>query len=668
VGTGPEDASALPCQPPLTLAARNAIVLLIDQPFFEARRGWRHYFEALDRALCHDRDLLLPVAICDDAHRIASVLANINCVPVKDPETVALDEHVFQAILTGILRLLAEEQSSSLQVAFGSEPAPVATPLKVFLCHNKSDGEPLARKLRQYIYEETQLTCFFDMHDIPHGREVRKFIQSSISASCLLVIWTDSLLESRWCQFEILEARRQQRPLLVLDALSRHSSRIFPFLANMPVVRWQKNPEQVLSALLLELVRTRHTRALFESLCGHDSQHPGFMLHPPDIMEASSVLQSRNQKPAPAPMPSGLAVYPDPPLAVEELAFLREAFPTLHLYSLSEWTALRAANALPGGGTSPARDRATTILPLSIGLSVSESESWKDLGLIDEHQDDFVTDIARELILLGARLLWGGDLRPGLGERLAMLVRAYHQADHAPQDHIACYLAWPNYHKAPSKRLRERRAFADVFCLPRPALVNPPHLGAFNALCFSIMRKQMACDNQARIILGGRLKGYAGRYPGIAEEALETIISGAPLYIVGGFGGAARAVYDAIVHPNSGTALAKAWNERCKDKDVRETHAAYDQLARDLNLDLRVDLHAMLHCFQNLGPDQLAKRNMLSLGENERLASSQDIHEIIALLVKGLSQLRAQSAPQSIIGVDPLSRTRDRVGKEVIPR
>jgi glutamine---fructose-6-phosphate transaminase (isomerizing) len=48
-------------------------------------------------------------------------------------------------------------------------------------------------------------------------------------------------------------------------------------------------------------------------------------------------------------------------------------------------------------------------------------------------------------------------------------------------------------------------------------------------------------DSQARIILGGRL-GFMGRYPGIAEEALETIRSGAALYIIGGFGGASRAV------------------------------------------------------------------------------------------------------------------------------
>ncbi len=161
---------------------------------------------------------------------------------------------------------------------------------------------------------------------------------------------------------------------------------------------------------------------------------------------------------------------------------------------------------------------------------------------------------------------------------------------------------------------------------------------ALDALCFSLTR-QMAGDGKARIILGGKLKGYRGRYPGIVEEALETISLGLPLYIVGGFGGAARAVFDAITGMDCEPSLRAAWDEHCSDQKVRETNAAYDQLAQDLQLDLRVDHEAMLQSFKNLGPDELAKRNKLSWTENERLASSRDIHEIMALLVRGLTQV-----------------------------
>ncbi len=475
MATGSMGALDLPEQAPLPDAERNAILLLVDQPFFEAREQWKRYLAVLDKALRRERDLLLPIAICKDAHWVARALNNINSVPVKDPKTVAEDEHVFQDILTAILRLLPEPspESSLLQPSFGSAQESVAAPPPVFLCHTKRDGEGLARNLRQYIQNQTQLRCFFDLYDLPHGQTVKDFIQTSISVSCLLVVWTDSLLESRWCQFEILEARSQQRPLLVLDALSVDSPRIFPFLSNMPVLRWRDNPAQVVSALLLELVRTRHMRVLFGSLRDSDSQITSFVVHAPDIMEASSVLRPRKINLASIELASQLVVYPDPPLRSEELGFLRRAFPTLHLHSLSEWTALRAANALSNITAPPVKERPAPLSHLPVGLSVSETETWKRLGLIREHQDDFVVDMARELILLGARLLWGGDLRPdGLGMRLETLVDAYRPADRAPQDHIACYLAWPIHRKVTPKNLQERRAFADVRCQPRPNLTK----------------------------------------------------------------------------------------------------------------------------------------------------------------------------------------------------
>jgi hypothetical protein len=633
----PHHTGKLPAHPPLDEAERNVIILLVDQPFFESRKQWESYLEALEKALRPERDLILPISICGDAHRVSSALSDINHVPVTDPETVADDELVFQAILTAILRLIPEGDPRSPPFALGLQPG--AVPPRVFLCHSKTDGSALARSLRRYLYEKTQLTCFFDTHDIPHGHGVRDSIKSSIAASCVLVIWTDRLLESRWCQFEILEARSQQRPLLVLDALSFHSPRVFPFLSNMPVIRWRNNPGRVLSALLLELVRTRHIRVLFESLRDSDSQKPRFMLHPPDIMDASSVLRASEGQCAKTTSNGELVVYPDPPLPAEELSFLREAFPTIHLHSLSEWTALRAAGMLPDPISSPPRKRQSPLSALSIGISVSSAESWTSLGLIAQHQDDYVIDIARELILLGARLLWGGDLRPdGLGARLELLVQAYHQADHAPQDHIACYLAWPIHNNVPATDLQARRAFADVKCLPNPTTADV-HPDPLSAICFSLMRRQLAGDSQARILLGGKLSGYMGRYPGIAEEALETIRSGAPLYIIGGFGGASRAVYDAIADPGSSTALDIGWRERSMNSSIQETNSAYDALAQALGLDLRVDHPAMIRCFGKFGLGGLSERNRLNADENARLACSQDIHEIIALLVRGLTRL-----------------------------
>ena len=166
----------VPDQPPSDTADRNAIILLIDQQFFDDRTMRQDYLIKLGGSVRAEHDLLLPVSISGDAHRIATPLNNVNCVPVRNPETVHEDEHVFQAILTAILRLLPEAVAKGSSDESGGGPAPIEDSPRVFLCHTKSDGDLLAHLIRKYIYEETQLTCFFDTHDIPHGYPVREFI------------------------------------------------------------------------------------------------------------------------------------------------------------------------------------------------------------------------------------------------------------------------------------------------------------------------------------------------------------------------------------------------------------------------------------------------------------------------------------------------------------
>jgi hypothetical protein len=68
--------------------------------------------------------------------------------------------------------------------------------------------------------------------------------------------------------------------------------------------------------------------------------------------------------------------------------------------------------------------------------------------------------------------------------------------------------------------------------LPRPTAGPPADLAA--------MRAAMEDAVTARIIIGGRVVGYAGRRPGILEEALLALQRNHPLFPLGGFGGAAR--------------------------------------------------------------------------------------------------------------------------------
>ena len=152
----------LPQELPLNFATQNLIIVVVDQDFFEARSEWEGYVSRLVKE-CNDRgDLILPIAVHADAARFSSAFQDVNHVFVQDPIPLEDDERIFQAVFTALLRLLIKDLP------------------KVFLCHakNKSgkesrgEGEAIARTIRQYIYEETQLSCFFVYGLLPFCKQI----------------------------------------------------------------------------------------------------------------------------------------------------------------------------------------------------------------------------------------------------------------------------------------------------------------------------------------------------------------------------------------------------------------------------------------------------------------------------------------------------------------
>src|SRR5262249_10300821 len=81
---------------------------------------------------------------------------------------------------------------------------------------------------------------------------------------------------------------------------------------------------------------------------------------------------------------------------------------------------------------------------------------------------------------------------------------------------------------------------------PHPFAHNTAEADYINARCFTAMRHEMHSQIAARVLLGGRLTGYAGRYPGPAGGAALALQSGLPLYLIGAFGGCTATVIDAI--------------------------------------------------------------------------------------------------------------------------
>jgi hypothetical protein len=223
-----------------------------------------------------------------------------------------------------------------------------------------------------------------------------------------------------------------------------------------------------------------------------------------------------------------------------------------------------------------------------IAVSVSDSPDLARLGLLPREVDRALTAITTALVYAGATIAYGGDLRPGNYTRLMMTdaIRAYRTAEmksFAPiVHHYVAASTWSTW--SCEELTRHVRSFNhmatvhivcanglshelnggdDAIVLLRAgssereeirednvheleALWHTNDASISPAFALTLMREAMASDCHARIVLGGRVSGYAGDRPGVGEEVLITLGMGKPVIALGGFGGCARDIAVAL--------------------------------------------------------------------------------------------------------------------------
>lgn len=254
-----------------------------------------------------------------------------------------------------------------------------------------------------------------------------------------------------------------------------------------------------------------------------------------------------------------------------------------------------------------------------IAISISESPNMPALGLSDGHLRDAMAEIARHLLALGARLVYGGDLREhGFSKLLFELVSRHHR-DSTESDNrtdVINFLAWPVHIAQSSNSVAMAAAdlegAAELVLLQlngaRLPIQDRPKLGQQQPTetdwsdGLTAMRRTMLEETSARIVLGGRVDKYKGSMPGIAEEALMSLRGAQPLYLIGGYGGCTRDIAEAmgLVQPVLMSHLA--WPRRNEFKQFSSS-----------------DL-----------------RNGLSVQENKTLAMTPHVDQAVMLILRGL--------------------------------
>ena len=189
------------------------------------------------------------------------------------------------------------------------------------------------------------------------------------------------------------------------------------------------------------------------------------------------------------------------------------------------------------------------LVGVTVGLSVSDSADLARLGLSPAHCELAVAELARAIFIASGTIVYGGRLVPaGFTDILLTELRSYRH------DRDALILCVPeSEHRRLSKsellrRQDELQSNAELVCLDsdgepvdirhRPRSPRDPD----PAVALTAMRRHITDRCDARVILGGKLTDYQGTVPGILEEASLSLQAAQPLYVAGGFGGAAAAL------------------------------------------------------------------------------------------------------------------------------
>jgi hypothetical protein len=248
-----ETPQGLPRDVPFDEAAHTVVVLLVDDRMVLGRsQGWGDYVQKLIDGAAKGPHRILPIKLSGKAFTLNPRLraANFMSLDLVPPESRS--QRLMVGLLHDLCRLMKDEPAAEYEASDSqAQPESIAEPVRIFISHARKDGEERAKKIREYITKNLQLDTFFDTNQIYYGDDFATVLAQNVQRSAILVLQTDAYSSREWCQREVLLAKRHGRPVLVLHKVDLGEWRSFPYLGNLPVLRFQDQMplDQVIAAV-----------------------------------------------------------------------------------------------------------------------------------------------------------------------------------------------------------------------------------------------------------------------------------------------------------------------------------------------------------------------------------------------------------------------------------
>ena len=560
---------------------------------------------------------VIPIFLDDTGINLPSELSCKNGIRLCDFEKDKIDYGIL-SICQEIQRRLKENGDS----------------LKIFLSHCKRDGNglTLVKELNSFISQNLSLKTFFDVTEIRPGYDFVQEIDDNLGKSSLMVIHTDDYSSSYWCQHEINHAKEIQAPIIVVDTLENYTDRYLTTLANVPSVRLELEKKRtnhdlfsLLISVLVETIRCNYIK-LFVAFCQEQGWIPSkgvkYLIRPPEINSVVDLLDLDDSLKK--------VCYPEPRVFIEE----------------EKWVEIIGIKIISMVGDF-------SIKKLNIGISISDCEKENQCSFRTNHipyrgLGCFSRNLARQLVLKGTQLIYGGDFRDkGFTNAILKEIEILAKDGSNPiySDYkLINYLAWPlfndhcadDWYAKNAKHLQiEHVSSEDVGendTRTREDIVSVEDKYLYSK-SLSMMRRKSISQSNVRICAGGKISGYSGKMPGVLEEILIAIETDKPLFVIGCFGGITQKVCDILLKiDRNPIELTSNWQEK-----KNEGYAELQEYARKYGDD--ADYKKIVETLNSVDISNFAHKVGLSIDDYKRMMVSPFIDEIIHLVLKGLSKI-----------------------------
>lgn len=568
---------------------KTAIIILIDEKMF-CSQTWRDYLKIIEKK-CDEHIKIYGIGLCNYAFEISS--------KIEKNQEIKLDKYSFEdnweLIQTRLLESLYRQLTDPEQK------------IKLFISHAKKDCLSEAKQLRDYLNSSTKLSTFFDENDILDGNNFDNQIENNVTSSLLVVLNSDVYTDREWCRNELLIAKRNDIPTVIINCVKKRVKRTFPYIGNCPMVQYSDNWTEMIIVLLKTALNQVYQKQLLQTVKTENPKIDDFIPHNPELFSFINISKDKKK-----------ILYPEPPLGKEEQSVLTDFNNEISFVTPTEAMAKAIDNL---------KDK-------KIAFSVSESDDLHQCGCAKAMLKDIVLELSRYILKAGGYLIYGGDLRKeGFTESFENFSYQYGEKEKADRQekYFTNYFAWPIH-----LNISESNKAEFYHCRVEPKFVNAPDgvnssifippVGNENlnvwARSLTKMREEMENDVDARIILGGRLTGFKGKYAGIIEEFLIASQKNHPIYLIGGFGGAAKAIVD-IREGKEVDLLTLA--------EENPSYTGFLTYYNDNNSN-KIDYSSI--------KEQITKytfNNGLTPEENDILFHTTNILEIVSLILKGLN-------------------------------